>query len=244
MPFIQNASTVADLIKNDASCSEYDVLVCVQQALLVFLCIGDAIELDDVRDDNLMISKSATYVTEDGLLIERPPKLTFIDSGNHILNHHSDMKSRAESTFFLNIISIFQIISPILQTSRFTNIARKSRSDIWSSECHYKEVLSSKIYEDNRDPLYVQLEKSMRFFAVNIFNPLISEIEKNQKIDNMVSVDKKVQSATKEWKLNRIHVISHLHTRINYLLDVRTSQLRQGKPLKPISTWELDQTMQ
>ena len=61
-------------------------------------------------------------------------------------------------------------------------------------------------------------------------------------INNMISSE--VRPATMEWKENRINVISNLKSRIDYLVDLRISQIRECKLLKPISTWELDSLLE
>jgi hypothetical protein len=120
----------------------------------------------------------------------------------------------------------------------------------------FNKILFSEKYMNEDDNAEVQLKKGISFFVENIYTPLKSGLEQLQMITNIASAEKEFHHsrsrrshnsdipATEVWRQNRINVISHLKTRIDYLVDKRISQLSNDEHLKPISTWELDSLLE
>jgi hypothetical protein len=198
-----------------------------------------------------MISKSATYVTQDGL-IERPPKITFIDAGGHKLN----LDDQNSDSFLDNMVGVFEVICQIILTCNFSNTLPGNFNPSWKNEHMFNKILFSEKYMNEDDNAEVQLKKGISFFVENIYTPLKSGLEQLQMITNIASAEKEFHHsrsrrshnsdipATEVWRQNRINVISHLKTRIDYLVDKRISQLSNDEHLKPISTWELDSLLE
>jgi hypothetical protein len=260
MPKVRNALPLAMFLPNEEDnsewgiCTEYDALVCSMQLFLIFLCVGDGMEFNDVHPFNILLSPSITFL-HNRKYIERSPKITLIDAGLHHLSREDRVYERPFSENVDYLFRIMHILINILDVdANVDNFATMVRS-----YDRFNEKRLSYIRYDGM-PKHVNFNSEFRFYIENIFNPLMQKIDGLVEIPNIYdpvfdsrhtpkmgdmseySIDNPYNNkqVTVEWKRNRDKIISDLRARLEYMVNLRCEEMRCDRYLTPFPTWKLD----
>jgi hypothetical protein len=253
IPKVRNASTLHQII-HTGQCSEYDALVGSMQLWLMFLCVGDSVELNDLHVENIMFSPSISFFNmEDGNLMEKSPQVTFIDTEYY---HIGSVESHNNhQPFRENMVSISQLIYQVLQMCR--RFKQIKQHQLLKDQSSYFKVFPSN--SNRQDPPLDGLRNYFQVFKDNILDPLSRDIDAIEKVPNIYHPTihgnhtprlehfaeyAQNPNATEAWKQNRRKVIRDLRVRIDFLVNHRILQLHMGEYLKEYPTWKLDSRLE
>jgi hypothetical protein len=246
MPRVRDALTLNNIILT-GRCSEYDALVGSMQLWLVFLCVGDSMEFNDLHTDNIMFSPSVTFYERlDGNLLEKSPQTTIIDTEMYKIND-----GKPNNVFFRkNMVVVSVMMFEMLQICKFKQTMLQQ---VLSDESKYFKVFPASF--NTYDSVIDNLKNFFKAFKDNILDPLSREIETLEKVPNIYYPAIHEQHTprlghfaelsqspyvTEAWKEARRKVIRDLMIRIDYLVNYRIIQLHMGENLRQYPTWKLD----